>query len=382
MAGIYIHIPFCRQACHYCNFHFSVSQRGKDAFIDCLVEELSLRKDFFGEQASGNPKFKLQSIYLGGGTPSTLPADDLSRIFTALKFYFDLDADAEITLEANPDDLTPGYLAGLRNSPVNRLSIGIQSFHNADLDYMNRVHSPKQALQCIEDALEHGFRNLTIDLIYGTPTMSDQAFLENLEKVVRFKIPHISAYALTVEPKTALDVFIRKGSAKPVDEEQCARQFEILMDFLTSHGYLHYEISNFALQGRFSRHNLSYWTGAPYLGLGPSAHSFSGNQRSWNIANTSAYIDSIKNGILPLETEQLSPAQQYDEYLMTSLRTMWGCSIETVEKNWGKPKALELIRQSELFVKQGLMVEVDRHLILTQKGKLFADRIASDLFWV
>jgi len=382
MAGIYIHIPFCRQACHYCNFHFSVSQRSKDAFIDCLVEELSLRKDFFGEQAPGNPKFKLQSIYLGGGTPSTLPPGDLSRIFTALKFYFDVDADAEITLEANPDDLTPGYLTGLSNSPVSRLSIGIQSFHKADLDYMNRVHSPMQALQCIEDALEHDFRNLTIDLIYGTPTMSDQAFRENLEKVVRFEIPHISAYALTVEPKTALDVLIRKGTAKPVDEEQCARQFELLTDFLTSHGYLHYEISNFALPGRFSRHNLSYWTGALYLGLGPSAHSFSGNQRSWNIANTSAYIDSIKNGILPLETEQLSPAQQYDEYLMTSFRTMWGCSIETVEKNWGKPKALELIRQSELFVKQGLMLDDDRHLILTPKGKLFADRIASDLFWV
>jgi len=382
MAGIYIHIPFCRKACHYCNFHFSVSQRSKDAFIDCLLEEMALRKDFFQEQATGNSNLKIQTIYLGGGTPSMLSFDDLSRIFSALNQIFYVEEDAEITLEANPDDLTPEYLAGLRNTPVNRLSIGIQSFHQADLDYMNRTHAPATAFRCIEDALAAGFRNLTIDLIYGAPTMSDQTFLQNLEKVVAFEIPHISAYALTVEPKTALEVFIRKGIAPPVDEEQCARQFEILTDFLTSHGYLHYEISNFCQPGKFSRHNVSYWTGAPYLGLGPSAHSFKGNQRSWNIPNTSAYIKSIKNGNLPLETEQLSPAQQHDEYLMTSLRTMWGCSLEMVEKNRGASKALELHRQAQPFIKQGLMYEADRYLILTKKGKLFADRIASDLFWV
>lgn len=382
MAGIYFHIPYCRQACHYCNFHFSVSQSNKEQLVDCLIKEIELRKNFFDECLTEGKGRAIQSIYFGGGTPSTLGIIHLQKIFTALNRHFRVMEDAEITLEANPEDLTPAYLQLLRETPINRLSIGIQSFQKADLLYMNRSHLPEHAMQCIELAQQTGFKNLNIDLIYGTPTMDDNAFLQNLSKAVQMGIPHISAYALTVEPNTALEVFIKRGKSQPVDEEQCARQFELLMVFLADHGYLHYEISNFALPGMFSRHNLSYWTGAPYLGLGPSAHSYKQNQRSWNPSNTTAYIQSIKNGVLPLEIEELSSAQQYDEYLMTSLRTMWGCSLERVESGWGIQKVDELRKQSEKYILQGLMVDVDHHFILTNKGRLFADRIASDLFWV
>jgi len=382
MAGIYIHIPFCRQACHYCNFHFSVSQRHKEGFLACLLKEIELRHDFFVKPEKPGEKFKLDSLYLGGGTPSILSISELNSIFERLAAYFDFDQYAEITLEANPDDLTIEKLKALRQTPINRLSIGIQSFHAADLKYMNRVHTPGQAVQAIEDALKQGFENMTIDLIYGTPTMNDAHWKENLQRTIDFGIQHISAYALTVEPKTALDLFIRRGQAKPVEEEQSARQFEIMVEVLARHGYQHYEISNFALPEKFSRHNLSYWTGKHYLGLGPSAHSFRGSERSWNPPNTTKYIQSIQKGSLPLESEQLTLAQQYDEYLMTSLRTMWGCNLDKVKERWGEKKREDLEKQIRRYVEQGLMFEADHHLILTEKGRLFADRIASDLFWV
>lgn len=382
MAGIYIHIPFCRQACHYCNFHFSVSQRQKNGFLACLLKEIELRHDFFEKPQEPGEKFRLDSVYLGGGTPSILTTPELTSIFERLSDFFEFDKNAEITLEANPDDLTYEKLEALRQTPINRLSIGIQSFHAADLEYMNRVHSPQQAIQSIDNALKLGFENLTIDLIYGTPTMNDYLWKENLQRSIDFGIQHISAYALTVEPKTALDVFIRRGQARPVEEEQSARQFEIMVEVLAKHGYEHYEISNFALPGKFSRHNLSYWTGTPYLGLGPSAHSFRESERSWNPPNTTKYIQSIKKGLLPLETEQLSPAQRYDEYLMTSLRTMWGCDMNKVKEGWGEKKRKELENQSRRYIEQGLMVEENHHLILTEKGRLLADGIAADLFWV
>ncbi len=382
MAGIYIHIPFCRQACHYCSFHFSVSQRHKEGFLASLLREIELRHDFFGKPKMPGGKFRLDSVYLGGGTPSILGIEELNSIFKRLSEYFNFDQGNEITLEANPDDLTYEKLGALRQTPINRLSIGIQSFHEADLKYMNRVHTPGQAVNAVENALKLGFENLTIDLIYGTPTMNDAQWKENLQRTIDFGIQHISAYALTVEPKTALDVFIRRGQARPVEEEQSARQFEIMVEMLAGHGYEHYEISNFALPGKFSRHNLSYWTGKPYLGLGPSAHSFRGSERSWNPPNTTKYIQSIQKGILPLETEQLTPAQRYDEYLMTSLRTMWGCNLDKVKEGWGEKKREELEKQTRRYIEQGLMFESDCHLILTEKGRLFADRIASDLFWV
>ncbi|HAJ99335.1 MAG TPA: coproporphyrinogen III oxidase [Bacteroidales bacterium] len=382
MAGVYIHIPFCRQACHYCNFHFSVSLRKRNDFLECLLAEMEMRHNFFGNSSDDLQKSPIQSVYLGGGTPSLLGTDELNQIFEGVSKYFAISPNAEITIEANPDDLTFESLSALRQTPVNRLSIGVQSFHHSDLLFMNRAHTPAQAISAIENAKECGFQNLTIDLIYGTPTLSDSQWIDNLRRTLDLGVEHISAYALTVEPRTALDVLIRKGKAAPVDEEQTAMQFEIMVEILESKGYMHYEISNFALPGKFSQHNLSYWIGEPYLGLGPSAHSFHQNRRSWNIANTAAYIQSIRNGILPLESENLTLTQRYDEYLMTSLRTMWGCSLQKIEQQWGSEKMKELKGQCKPFLENGLMVETDHYLILTKKGRLFADRIASDLFWV
>ena len=382
MAGIYIHIPFCRQACHYCNFHFSVSLRQKEAFVDCLLQEVDMQKGFFGEPAQGKDKPFLDSIYVGGGTPSILEADQLARIFDRISRYFAFDASCEITLEANPDDLSRDKLSALKQSPVNRLSIGIQSFHAADLAYMNRIHSPDQALESLAFARKAGFENLTVDLIYGTPTMSDPQWRENLQTVFELDIPHISAYALTVENRTALEVMIRKGQAVAVDEEQTARQFEIMLELMAGQGYGHYEISNFARPGQFSRHNLSYWTGQPYLGLGPSAHSYKNGQRWWNLSNTSRYIASVRQGILSAETEVLTRAQRFDEYVMTSLRTMWGLSLRHVEENWGPQRREWLQAGAREHMRRGLLIEQGGKMVLTDKGKLFADRIASDLFWI
>lgn len=382
MAGIYIHIPYCRQACHYCNFHFSVYQGNRSAFVGSLLKEITLQRDFLRPEAHQQPQLILDTLYLGGGTPSLLPAGELQMIFEQLGNYYQLGVNAEVTLEANPDDLTPDKLRSLRQTPVNRLSIGIQSFHEPDLRYMNRVHSKGQALQSLEDALDAGFSNLTVDLIYGTPTLDDKQWEQNILKVISLGIPHVSAYALTVEKKTALEVFIRKGKATPVDEEQTARQFDILLSLMHMHGYQQYEISNFSLPGHYSRHNLSYWTGQHYLGLGPSAHSYKQGQRWWNIANTCAYIDALEKGSIPCETEILTPNQLYDEYLMTSLRTMWGCDLQEITRRWGGQRASLLEAQAEKYISGDLMQKTGRKLVLTNKGKLLADGIASDLFIV
>lgn len=378
MAGVYIHIPFCRQACHYCNFHFSVSHRQIRPFVDSLLKEMDLRAGFFGEPA-GEQVF-LDSIYLGGGTPSILEVDDLNRIFERLSRHFSFDSGTEITMEANPDDLSPEKVRALRQTPVNRFSIGIQSFHAPDLEYMNRIHSPDQAFRAVENALAEGFGNLTIDLIYGTPTMDDVIWEETLHRTIALNVPHISAYALTVEKKTPLEVKIRRGQMQPVDEEQNARQFEIMTALLTDAGYAHYEISNFARPGFFSRHNLSYWTGIPYLGLGPSAHSFLPGRRWWNAANTGLYTDSVNKGNPAGESEILTPMQEYDEYVMTSLRTMWGCSLAVVKKRWGADFSDYLLGQASGYIRKGWLVRQAEFLVLSGKGKLFADRIASDLF--
>jgi putative oxygen-independent coproporphyrinogen III oxidase len=378
MAGVYIHIPFCRQACHYCNFHFSVSHRQIRPFLDSLLLELDIRHGFFGE--GGKEKVFLDSIYFGGGTPSILETGDLNRIFERLYQYFSFDRQTEITLEANPDDLSPEKINELKATPLNRLSIGIQSFHAPDLAYMNRIHSPVQAIQAVENAKAAGFENLTLDLIYGTPTMDDKTWMENLQRVIDFGVQHVSAYALTVEKKTPLEVRIRRGQMPAVDEEQTARQFEMMTRKMDEAGFDHYEISNFARPGFYSRHNLSYWTGLPYLGLGPSAHSYRNGQRWWNAANTGLYIDSVNKGSPAGETEMLTPAQQYDEYVMTSLRTMWGCSLDEVEYRWGKKYLDHLLENAGIHIQGGWLTLKKGKLLLSGKGKLFADRIASDLF--
>lgn len=412
MPGIYLHIPFCKQACHYCNFYFSVAKKQRVGFIDTLLKEIELQKDFLwdGEgyisrsrarsidfpevsqypialqypNVSGVPEAsrRVSSIYFGGGTPSLLPVEALTRVFEKLGEYVMFDHDTEITLEANPDDLDREKLLALRQAPINRLSIGIQSFHEADLRYMNRVHSPGQAIDAIINAQTLGFDNLTVDLIYGTPTLSDEQWRENLKRVVGMGIPHISAYALTVEKKTALDVMIRRGDVEAVDDEQAARQFEIMVEMLESHGYDHYEISNFGKPGFHSRHNLSYWSDEPYLGLGPSAHSYKNGQRWWNVGNMHAYRNSVNGGIIPCETEVLTNEQQFDEYVMTSLRTMWGCDTDVVEQRWGKERLAMMLEESRGYLEKGWLMLEDGKLKLGRAGKLFADRVASDLFWV
>lgn len=381
MAGIYIHVPYCRQACHYCNFHYSVSHRSKDAFLRALHKEIRLQKSFFDHLQHAGESPVIETIYIGGGTPSLLSAVELSGIFDVLFHNVLPDHVTEVTLEANPDDLDPEKLQALRQTPVNRLSIGIQSFCQSDLAYLNRLHSAGQAMDSLTNARKAGFENITIDLIYGTPGMTDGMWLDNLQTFLDMGLPHLSAYALTVEEKTVLEYLIRKGRVPAVSEEQCARQFELLCTVMAKNGYHHYEISNFALEGHYSNHNMAYWTGVPYLGLGPSAHSYVKGKRFWNIANTAAYIAALENNTVPYEEEILTPVKACNEYIMTSLRTMWGCDLAKVHSQWGSERMTALKERARQFIRDGMIVEKDQHLVITRKGKLFADGIAAALFF-
>lgn len=312
MAGIYIHIPFCKQACFYCDFHFSTSLKKKDELIACLIKEIEIRKDELQNQI-------IETIYFGGGTPSLLTTQEIHSIIDAVYANHTVIEKPEITLEANPDDLLEEKIIELSKSPINRLSIGIQSFFEKDLKLMNRAHNSKEAKKCLEIATQY-FSNISLDLIYGIPDCTHQEWKENIQTALSFEIPHISSYALTVEPKTALDSFIKKGIIKNVDDEKAEEQFNILIDELQKANFVHYETSNFGKQGFFSKNNSSYWLGKPYLGIGPSAHSFDGETRSWNVRNNSKYINTIQQNKLPIEREILSKKDRYNEYIMTGLR--------------------------------------------------------------
>ncbi len=372
MAGIYIHIPFCRKACHYCNFHFSVSSKQLDEMIQSICIEAGLRRNYINEN--------ITTIYFGGGTPSLLTAESLQKIIHKVADLFKIDTDAEITLEANPDDINTEKLYAWKAAGINRLSIGIQSFFNEDLQWMNRAHNAAQALQSAELAKAAGFSNITIDLIYGTPTLTDEQWQQNFETAVRLNIPHLSCYALTVEPKTVLEKMIAQHTIENVDADKQSRHFELLMQWAAEARYEHYEISNFAKPGFRSKHNSSYWQGKEYLGLGPSAHSFNGSSRQWNIANNALYIKSIQQNIVPFEIEYLTPAQQLNEYIMTSLRTMEGLSLENVTDKWGTAALNKIKNGSTKYFAEEMMFEKDNHFILTNKGRLFADGIAAELF--
>lgn len=374
MAGIYLHIPFCKQACNYCNFHFSTSLKLKDDMIDAIIAEIRLQQHYLEGQT-------IETVYFGGGTPSLLSSDELMRIWDALEKSFPNQDIQEVTLEANPDNITPQYLQGLAATPVNRLSIGIQSFHDQDLQYMNRAHNAREADYAVKAAQDKGFENISIDLIYGTPTMNDGAWLDNIDRATALGVPHISSYALTVEPKTALAHAIEKGRSKEPDNAQTAAQFEQLMEKLKAAGYDHYEISNFALPGQYALHNTNYWKGRHYLGLGPSAHSFNTTSRQWNVANNPQYISSIlKEGKVPFEQEILSFEDRFNEYIMTSLRTMWGADLEYIRSHFGADVLQQLKAQSQDYEAEGRMLIDKDRMVLTSKGKLFADRIASELF--
>ena len=372
MAGIYIHIPFCKQACHYCNFYFSVSTSLKSDLVKAIVKEIELSKDYLEGEV-------IETIYFGGGTPSLLDADEIKPILDAIYLVHTNINLQELTLEANPDDLTSekvSELSSLRSYGLNRLSIGVQSFHEADLIYMNRAHSAKEARDAIKSAQDMGFDNVTIDLIYGTPTMSDEMWMGNIQSAFALDVPHISSYALTVEPKTYLDKYIKTGKSQPVDEVQTVRQFDILMSQMAEHGYDQYEISNYAKPGHYAIHNTNYWRGKKYLGLGPSAHSYNGESRSWNVANNMNYIKSINESLIPAEVERLTLVQQANEYIMTSLRTMWGMDINQLKIINSKVKMLESLKTIDptFYILDGEVLK------LTQKGKHYADRIAAELF--
>ena len=372
MAGIYIHIPFCRKACHYCNFHFSTSRAQMNAMVQAICKEAALRANYINEE--------VHTVYFGGGTPSLLTIYDLRFTIDKLQELFSIDKAAEITLEANPDDITASKLAEWRSAGINRLSIGIQSFFEEDLQWMNRAHNAQQALQSIQLAQQQGFHNISVDLIYGTPTLSNEKWKQNVETAVSLNVPHLSCYALTVEPKTALDKMITLGKKENVEVEKQSQQFEMLMQWLEQAEYEHYEISNFAIPGFRSKHNSSYWQGKIYLGLGPSAHSFNRDTRQWNIADNSFYIKNIEQGIVPFEKEELTQTQQLNEYIMTRLRTMEGLSLQQVKDKWNEDAAQNIIMQSQKFIQQELMFEKDCYLNLTRKGKLLADGIAAALF--
>jgi len=376
VSGIYIHFPFCKQACHYCNFHFSTSPQFTASYLEALHKEIALRKDYLTDT--------VRTIYIGGGSPSLMSISALGSLLEALHSTYDIGEDIEVTLEANPDDLDTfhnNYLQELRATSVNRLSIGIQSFEEEDLNFMNRVHNRGQAISALKNSLDAGFENITADLIYGTPTLSDKAWCENLQRLIDLDIPHISAYALTVEEGTALDRFIKKGSVKDVDDHKVADQFEMMVEILESNGYEHYEISNFAKEGYRSKHNTNYWKGIPYLGLGPSAHSFNGEERQWNVAHTPKYIKGLENNQLNFGIEKLSIKSRYNEYVMTSLRTSWGVDLAYIHSAFGEEFVAHFQRNVAEYLDDKVIVQKEC-FTLNRKGKLYADRIASNLFAV
>ncbi len=372
MAGIYIHIPFCRKACHYCNFHFSVSQNLLPQMIDAICHEAELRNDYINENIS--------TIYFGGGTPSLCAMDDVRCMICKMRSLFNVDKDAEITLEANPDDITEEKLSAWKKAGINRLSIGVQSFFDEDLLWMNRAHNAAQAYKSIELATQFGFENISIDLIYGTPFLTDEYWLANLKTARKLNVPHLSCYALTVEQNTALEKMIVLNKKENINAEKQAQQFEILMQWATQNDYDHYEISNFAKASFRSKHNSSYWQAKPYLGLGPSAHSYNGISRQWNISNNILYVESINKNIVPFEIEMLSSTQKTNEYIMTSLRTMEGIKLNDLEEICGEKIALKIVSDAQKYIHQNFMEWQNDSLMLTQKGKLFADGIAANLF--
>jgi oxygen-independent coproporphyrinogen III oxidase len=372
MAGVYIHIPFCKKACNYCNFHFSTSMGLQKDFIDALLKEIDLRQNYLSETVS--------TIYFGGGTPSLLAAEDINKIVKKLGSTFSIDENAEVTLEANPDDITATKLEEWKAIGINRLSIGIQSFFEEDLKWMNRAHNANQAVECIHLAQQAGFHNLTIDLIYGTPTLTDEHWNYNVQKAIELNISHLSCYALTVEPKTALEKMIEQKKIENVDTEKQATHFEMLMQWMQQAGYEHYEISNFAKPGFKSKHNSSYWQAQPYVGLGPSAHSFNGSSRQWNVANNALYIQNLNKGLVPFEIEVLTTQQQLNEYIMTSLRTMEGLSLKKVLDEFGHVTTQRLLQAAQPYIKNNLLKHYNNYLQTTTQGKLLADGIAADLF--
>ena len=380
MAGIYLHVPFCKKACHYCNFHFSTSLHQKNNFVTALLKEIELTSSGVNGEVPYLRDETISTIYFGGGTPSLLDKEELGKILFQLNKHFAVDAVAEITFEANPDDISSEKLREWKDAGINRLSIGVQSFYEEHLVWMNRAHSAKQSWLALEAARQEGFNNISIDLIYGVPGMSIDQWVYNLEQAKQLDIPHLSCYALTVEPSTALKKMIEQRKRADVDTDVQAEQFQLLTSWAEANGYEQYEISNFARPGMRSRHNSSYWHGKKYLGLGPSAHSFNGSSRQWNVSNNTLYTQSISKNILPVEREVLTPVQQLNEYIMTSLRTAEGLDIKYVGERFGKEAVRHISKLTNHYLSDGRIVFNNDAFQLTKTGKLFADGIAAALF--
>lgn len=375
MAGIYIHIPFCKQACYYCDFHFSTNQSYRAELIQCIASELALQKEYL----AGEP---IETIYFGGGTPSLLSEQELNLILNTLHKHYTVADEPEVTLEANPDDLSESKLRLLKQLGVNRLSIGIQSFDDHILKFLNRAHNSKEALRCIEIARDIGLTNFSVDLIHSIPGQDEPMLMKNLNQLMALKPNHISAYSLTLEENTVFGRWASKGKLSAPEETFSARQFELVMNTLVANGYRHYEISNFCLPGFHSRHNSSYWEQKKYLGIGPSAHSFNGESRQYNVANNHVYMKEIMASKIPAELEVLSAADKINEYLFTSLRTDGGCNLAHLKKDFG----FDLLKQNESYlntlVNESKITMQGEVILLTNEGKLLADKIASDLFIV
>lgn len=375
MAGLYIHIPFCAKRCLYCDFFSNTDMKFKEPYVSAVIREMQLRQEYIG----GEP---LDTIYFGGGTPSQLQQADFERIFKAIDCLFNISSCKEITLEANPDDMTPEYVASLRNLPFNRVSMGVQSFKEKDLHFLNRRHDREQALRAVELCKENGIPNISIDLIYGLPGQTLEKWQENLDDAIHLEIPHISAYHLIYEEGTALYKLMEAGKVAPIEEELSVTLFSTLINRLAEAGYLHYEISNFARPGYFSQHNSSYWTGKKYIGIGPSAHSYDGESRQWNISSLPHYLEGIRTGIPNIEIEKLDINTKYNDFIITGLRTMWGIRTSDIREQFGEEKQAYLERQAATYLHQGLLIYENDTLTLSKEGIFISDGIMSDLLWV
>jgi oxygen-independent coproporphyrinogen-3 oxidase len=373
MAGIYIHIPFCKQACHYCDFHFSTSQQYRPNIVKALAKEITLQQNYL----NGAP---IQTIYFGGGTPSLLEGGELNFLLDTIGQYYQVDANAEITLEANPDDLSTEKVQALRQTAINRFSIGIQSFFDEDLQWMNRAHRSNEAETSVKRIQDAGFSNITTDLIYGYPLLTHDKWEHNMNMMFNLGVPHISAYSMTVEPRTALAAFIKKKQTPPVNDRQSAEQFTRLMERMQQQGFVHYEISNFSKPGHYSRHNANYWKGVPYLGIGPSAHAFNGISRQWNVANNAQYLKALAQNNIPAEIEHLTIVNRLNEYIMTSIRTIWGLDLDALN-TIAAGAATTLLKNAQQFLSNNWLSRQAQILTLTAAGKLYADHIAAELFF-
>lgn len=373
MSGIYVHIPFCRQACNYCDFHFSTSLQNKEALVKALVAEIELRRDYLEDR-------HIETIYFGGGTPSLLSEREAFMIFEKIYKLYDVSRNAEISFECNPDDLSEEKLKELKRLEVNRLSIGLQSFNEEELRWMNRAHTAKESEASVKRAQDRGFENITIDLIYGSKFSNLRSWKSTLDKAISLEVKHISSYNLTIEDKTKLGRDLKNNKEVAIDDELSAEMFQEMTERLGKSGFIHYEISNFGKEGFFSTHNSNYWKGKHYLGLGPSAHSFDGVSRQWNIANNNTYIKKVTEGTGYFEKETLTETERFNEYMLIALRTMWGVDLTYLKANFEAELVTHFLSETEQLIGDGSMIVKEQSYILTEKGKLLADRIASDLF--